>query len=63
MMLPSQVELPFFSYGLFRPGQIGFGRLRQFVTSDEAEWHVKGQLLDRDGLPVLDREKKMSPAC
>jgi hypothetical protein len=55
MMLPNHVELPFFSYGLFRPGQIGFGRLRPFVASHEAGWYVKGLLLDRDGLPVLDR--------
>jgi hypothetical protein len=55
MILPSQVDLPFFSYGLFRPGQIGFGRLRPFVASPEAGWHVKGSLLVRDGLPVLDK--------
>jgi hypothetical protein len=55
MKLPKQVELPFFSYGLFRPGQIGYKRLRQFVARHEIECHVKGLLLDRDGLPVLDR--------
>jgi hypothetical protein len=61
MKLPDQVELPFFSYGLFRPGQIGFGRLRHFVAGHEAEWHVKGSLLDRDGLPVLDRGDQAIP--
>jgi hypothetical protein len=61
MMLPGQIELPFFTYGLFRPGQIGFGRLRQFVASCDAGWHTKGHLLDRDGLPVLDKgEDKIS---
>jgi hypothetical protein len=55
MKLPYQVELPFFSYGLFRPGQIGYKRLRPFVAGHETEWFVKGLLLDRDGLPVLDR--------
>src|SRR5262245_3283307 len=55
MRLPKQVDLPFFSYGLFRPGQIGYKRILPFVARPETEWHVKGLLLERDGLPVLDR--------
>lgn len=55
MMLPNDLELPFFSYGLFRPGQIGFGRLQPFVKDYDQGWHVSGMLLDRDGLPVLDQ--------
>jgi hypothetical protein len=60
-MLPNQIDLPFFTYGLFRPGQIGFGGLRQFVASCEAGWHTKGHLLDRDGLPVLDKGEDKIP--
>lgn len=55
MMLPKDIGLPFFSYGLFRPGQIGFGRLQPFVKNHDQGWHVAGMLLDRDGLPVLDK--------
>jgi hypothetical protein len=54
MMLPNHVELPFFTYGLFRPGQIGFGRLQPLIATCEKGWHTKGHLLDRDGLPILE---------
>src|SRR3954451_15106469 len=55
MMLPNDIGLTFFSYGLFRPGQIGFGRLQPLVQNHDQSWHVAGTLLDRDGLPVLDQ--------
>ena len=54
MILPNQLDLPFFSYGLFRPGQIGYGRLQPHVAAYEAGWHVRGILCNRDGLPILD---------
>ena len=54
-MVTPDLDLPFFTYGLFRPGQIGFGRLRSFVAQHESGWYVKGFLLERDGLPVLDK--------
>ena len=56
MILPNQLDLPFFSYGLFRPGQIGYRRLQPHVAAHEAGWHVRGILFDRDGLPILDQQ-------
>jgi hypothetical protein len=53
MDLPSNYTLPFFSYGLFQPGQIGFHSLRPYLHSHEPGWHVEGDLLQRDGLPIL----------
>lgn len=53
MTPPKHIDLPFFSYGLFRPGQIGYRRLSSFVAEHDPEWCVKGSLLDRDGLPLL----------
>ena len=49
--------LPFFAYGLFRPGELGFLRLKSFVTSCQPAV-VSGELLVRDGLPIADPEGK-----
>jgi hypothetical protein len=53
MNLPDDPTLPFFTYGLFRPGQIGYGSIRALVETSEAWWVVQGELLERDGLPLL----------
>ena len=54
MNLPDNYTLPFFSYGLFQPGQIGYTGLRDFIAGrPEKEWTVKGKLRERDGLPLL----------
>lgn len=58
--MPSDTKLPFFSYGLFRPGEIGFRELKRFVASHESKWHTKGFLLIRDGLPLLDNSTESS---
>jgi hypothetical protein len=52
MDLPSNSKLPFFAYGTFKPGQLAFFRIKQFVdrcTNDS----VKGQLWERDAVPLL----------
>ena len=53
MNLPHDPTLPFFSYGLFRPGQIGYGDIRTYVETSEEGWATHGELLERDGLPLL----------
>jgi hypothetical protein len=53
MNLPDDTTLPFFTYGLFRPGQIGYGSIRALVETSEDRWVVQGELLERDGLPLL----------
>ncbi len=55
MECPSDIDQPFFAYGLFKPGQLAFFQLRGLVSkTDPAE--VTGELLLRDGLPILDPE-------
>src|SRR4051794_28956120 len=63
MDLPADLELPFFSYGLFQPGQIGFGQIRHFVRETERGWATLGKLLERDGLPILDRGPEQIAGC
>jgi len=52
--IPSRVDLPFFAYGIFRPGQLGFLRIREFVASASPST-VGGELRIRDGLPIADQ--------
>ena len=52
-------KLPFFDYGLFMPGQLGFHRIREFVgPKGVGEATIHGQLLIRDGLPILELAEK-----
>lgn len=53
---PERTNLPFFAYGVFQPGQIGFLRLRPFVR-DVVAATSPGVLLERDGLPMLVRDR------
>jgi hypothetical protein len=51
MNTPKNIDLPFFAYGIFKPGGLGFLRIKKWVAqcSDET---VPGKLLVRDGLPI-----------
>src|SRR5262245_25130086 len=57
---PTNIGRPFFAYGLFRPGQLAFFRLRELVSEVTAPAHVPGTLLLRDGLPIIDAA---GPGC
>jgi len=54
MNLPDNVSLPFFAYGLFRPGQLAFFQLRELVIKVTEPAQVAGSLRLRDGLPIID---------
>jgi hypothetical protein len=51
-----RADLPFFAYGLFKPGQLGFLRLRELVEQSEPDCALRGTLLERDGLPIVDED-------
>lgn len=51
---PPNIDQPFFAYGLFRPGQLAFFQLREFVRTVTDPAQVAGSLLLRDGLPIID---------
>src|SRR3972149_3173857 len=53
MDLPEYSLLPFFAYGLFKPGELGFIRLRPYVTAIPKDAEVECTILIRDGLPLL----------
>jgi len=52
MNLPNNTTVPFFAYGLFKPGQLCFPRIKDLVekTIDST---VNGILKERDGIPLL----------
>lgn len=51
---PADIGRPFFAYGLFKPGQLAFFRLRELVSNVTDPVQVAGSLLLRDGLPIID---------
>lgn len=56
MKKPADTSLPFFAYGIFKPGQLGFLGLRDAVATVESPCTVLGVLRERDGLPILDAQ-------
>lgn len=56
---PQDRELPFFAYGVFKPGELAFFQLQEFVLSDRSG-EIPGSLLLRDGLPILDNSQSGS---
>jgi hypothetical protein len=53
MDVPVDLDRPFFSYGIFRPGQLAYFQLRDLVSRAESA-QARGTLLLRDGLPIAD---------
>lgn len=51
---PDDCGLPFFAYGLFKPGQLGFERIESFVSDCQLHCFVNGTLWLRDGIPLLE---------
>lgn len=52
MNRPPDIYLPFFAYGLFKPGQLCYSRIKDLVASS-ARCTVSGILKERDGIPLL----------
>ncbi len=57
MDLPSDLQKPFFSYGIFRPGEIAFQIISDYVDINRIEKRtITGQLKLRDGLLIFDQQ-------
>lgn len=56
MDFPDNTSLPFFAYGTFKPRQLGFYRIVDCVEKVENDCIIRGTLLERDGLPIVDEE-------
>lgn len=53
MGLPQNTELPYFEYGLFKPGELAYNEIKEFVDEQPQKKAINGSLLVRDGLPLL----------
>ena len=51
---PDNIDLPFFAYGIFKRGQLGFYRIESCLENSVIDCTIKGNLLVRDGLPIID---------
>ena len=58
MQMPTDTTLPFFSYGIFRVGGISFMCIKEHIKNIDKNKRALGQLLVRDGIPILDTEEK-----
>jgi len=56
MDLPEETDLPFFSYGIFKPGQLGYFQIKEFVE-DCSSASIPADLYERDGIPLLHLSK------
>lgn len=54
MKQPADTSLPFLAYGIFRPGQLAFFQLADLVADLVDPVAVRGRLLVRDGLPLVE---------
>lgn len=52
-MMPDQLDLPFFAYGLFKEGQLGFAAISKYVKHVYPA-EMDGRLWERDGVPLWD---------
>lgn len=58
--LPDNISLPFFSYGIFRPGEIAYQLLEDLVDENKIEnVKINGDLKLRDGLLVFENNTKV----
>jgi len=44
-------SLPFFAYGVFKPGQLAYSRIKDFVDGKPIRCSVEHTLYERDGIP------------
>ena len=56
--MPTDISLPFFSYGIFRAGGISFICIKEHIKNIEKNKRAVGRLLVRDGIPILDTQEK-----
>lgn len=50
---PRNTNLPFFAYGIFKPGQLAYPQIRNYVDGEPSAELVDYEMLYRDGIPVL----------
>ena len=52
---PSDINLPFFAYGIFKPGQLAYSKIEQYVEKYEKS-QIDHIMLIRDGVPIITKK-------
>ena len=56
---PENLDLPFFTYGFFKPNQISYSRIKDFIYKRKTkEMFVKGYIRHANGMPILFLNRK-----
>ena len=50
---PRNTNLPFFAYGNFKPGQLAYPKIKNYVAGEPSAEIVDYEMLYRDGIPVM----------
>lgn len=53
LAMPNDLSLPFFAYGLLKPGDVAYPQISSYVGPEPVQDAVSGQLWARDGMPVF----------
>lgn len=51
--LPNRINLPFFAYGIFKPGQIAYSRIAKYEKEPPEMHTIKHKMCLRDGIPFI----------
>lgn len=57
LKLPSNIDLPFFAYGIFKPGQLAYSRIENYVKKSVPS-NIHYRMLIRDGVPLIAEGEK-----
>lgn len=56
--IPDDTSLPFFAYGIFKPGQLAHSKIRNLVDEHQDNVEIHYPMRIRDGVPILIDEEK-----
>lgn len=51
--LPDDIDLPFFAYGIFKPGQLAHSKIKGFANEITDDIEINYKMKTRDGVPIL----------
>lgn len=51
--LPKNKNLPFFAYGIFKPGQLSYSKIEKYVSNSPKEYDIPHEMRYRDGIPFI----------
>src|SRR5213594_2684102 len=55
---PTNPTLPFFAYGVFKPGELAFLQIKGLAEGCRSGCSIRGALRIRDGLPIASPDEK-----